>query len=77
MMNSFLMAILAWLLVLFCQNLTAVAHPQVNGNWAIVSGIEKFWVEPAELVSNLGLSGLAVQRAKERTLSLLLLLPIF
>jgi uncharacterized integral membrane protein len=42
-----------------------------------LSKIEKFWVEPAELLLSLGLSSLAVQRAKERTLSLLLLLPIF
>ena len=77
MRNSFLVAVLAWLLVLFCQNLPAIAHPQMNGDWAIVSGIEKFWVEPAELLLSLGLSSLAVQRAKERTLSLLLLLPIF
>lgn len=29
-----------------------------------LSGIEKFWVEPAELLLSLGLSSLAVQSAK-------------
>jgi len=71
------MAILAWLLVLFCPNLPAIAHPQVAGDWAIVSGIEKFWVEPTELLLSLGLSSLAVQSAKQRTSTLLLLLPVF
>lgn len=76
-MNSFFMAILALLLVLFCPNLPAIAHPQVAGDWAIVSGIEKFWVEPTELLLSLGLSSLAVQSAKQRTSTLLLLLPVF
>jgi hypothetical protein len=71
------MAVLAWLIVSFCQNQPSIAHPQVNGDWAIVSGIKKFWVEPAELLLSLGLSSLAVQRAKQRSLSLLILLPIF
>jgi hypothetical protein len=75
MKKSFLIAILTCLLVPVCYKLPAIGHPQASGNTAIVSGIEKFWIEPTELMLSLGLSSLAIQVGKQRTGSLFLLLP--